>query len=198
MLYRRLGRTELFVSVLGFGAHTDPRFKRPARDAGNELTEEGQMRRDRMVSRALDLGVNLLDVYSYEAQYPPVAKMIERRRDRVLVSLKHDVGRNAARLTSAHLDSRARLFGGHVDMYRIARHDPFDGQFFETWDALRKAKQAGKIRATGIASHKHQRDAGRARAARRSGLHPLPLQFHPRPRGLRRVPARGHPEGEPA
>ena len=153
MLYRRLGRTEIFASVLGVGAHTDPRFKRPAREAGNELTEEGQMRRDRLVSRALDLGVNLLDVYSYEAQYPPVAKMIERRRDRVIVSLKHDVRPNAGRLTSAHLDDRARLFGGHVDMYRIARHDPFDGPFFETWDALRKAKQAGKIRATGLASH---------------------------------------------
>jgi aryl-alcohol dehydrogenase-like predicted oxidoreductase len=153
MLYRRLGRTEIFVSMLGFGAHTDPRFKRPAREGGSELNEEGQGRRDRMVSRALDLGVNLLDVYSYEAQYEPVAQMIAGRRDKVLVSLKHDVGSTTGRLPSDHLDSRARRFGGHVDLYRIARHDPIDGPFLETWDALRKAKQAGKIRATGIASH---------------------------------------------
>ena len=31
MLYRRLGRADLFVSVLAYGSHTDPAFKRPGR-----------------------------------------------------------------------------------------------------------------------------------------------------------------------
>src|SRR3990172_957770 len=53
MLYRRLGRTDLFVSVLSFGSHTDPAFKRPAKQ-GNVLSEEGQARRDRQLARAFD------------------------------------------------------------------------------------------------------------------------------------------------
>src|SRR2546426_9002001 len=50
MLYRRLGRTDLFVSVLSFGSHTDPAFKRPGKQ-GNVLSEEGQARRDRQLAR---------------------------------------------------------------------------------------------------------------------------------------------------
>src|SRR5450755_3701270 len=63
MTYRRLGQTDMYTSLLSFGSHTDPadRVKAPN---GTVLTPGGQARRDRIVAHALDLGVNLLDVYS--------------------------------------------------------------------------------------------------------------------------------------
>src|SRR5215218_8469778 len=62
MVYRRLGQTDLYPSVLSFGSHTDPAYKRKVKH-GTVLTEEGQERRDRLLTRALDDGVNMVDVY---------------------------------------------------------------------------------------------------------------------------------------
>jgi len=52
MEYRRLGQTDLFISLLAFGSHTDPSFKRQQGDRF-VLNEEGQAIRDRQVARAL-------------------------------------------------------------------------------------------------------------------------------------------------
>jgi aryl-alcohol dehydrogenase-like predicted oxidoreductase len=147
MLYRRLGRTDLFVSLLSFGSHTDPTFRIKNGDRGTVLNSEGQARRDRQIALAFDLGVNLLDVYESEGQWEPAAKLVRGRRDRVLLSLAHTspefIGRN--------IDRAARLYG-HIDMYRYHTH-LIDGQCLEFWDVLRKAKEAGRVRAIGISTH---------------------------------------------
>ena len=144
MTYRRLGQTDLYPSLLAFGSHTDPadRVKAPN---GTVLTPAGQARRDRIVAHAFDLGVNLLDVYSSEGQWEPAARSVQARRDQILVSLAHDI-------TAADIDRACKVFGGHVDLYRFHTAD-IDGQALENWDVLRKAKEAGKIRAIGIATH---------------------------------------------
>ncbi len=82
MTYRRLGRTDLFPSLLSFGSHTDPadRVKAPN---GTVLTEAGQARRDRIIAHAFDLGVNLLDVYANEGQWEPAARMVRERRSKM-------------------------------------------------------------------------------------------------------------------
>ena len=149
MLYRRLGLTDLFVSVLGFGAHTDPHYKIPLK-WGNKLTEEGQLRRDRLISEALDRGVNMFDVYQPERQYEPMARMTKGRREKVLVSLKYQRG-SGLDLAKA-IEQSADLFGGYIDLYRLNRPER-DERYLENWDILRKAKQAGKVRAIGIVSH---------------------------------------------
>ncbi len=41
MLYRHLGRTDLFVSTLSFGSHTNPAFRVPFKH-GSALSEEGR------------------------------------------------------------------------------------------------------------------------------------------------------------
>ncbi len=148
MIYRPLGRTGLQVSLLSFGSHTDPRYKRKAA-YGNVLTEEGQALRDRRLARAFELGVNLVDVYENEGQWEPLARLIKARRDKVLVSTVNNypefVGRN--------IDRAAKLFG-HVDLYRIVcLVTEAEGSLLENWDVLRKAKAAGKVRAIGVASH---------------------------------------------
>jgi aryl-alcohol dehydrogenase-like predicted oxidoreductase len=144
MVYRKLGKTGLDVSLLSFGSHTDPRDRVQAGPAKTVLTEAGQARRDRILSRALDLGVNLVDVYASEGQWEPAERLLRGRRDKVLVSLAHEI-------TAKEVDRAAKLFG-HVDLYRFHAPDLGD-EVLHNWDTLRKAKEAGKVRAIGIATH---------------------------------------------
>jgi aryl-alcohol dehydrogenase-like predicted oxidoreductase len=144
MVYRRLGQTGMDVSLLSFGSHTDPKDRKPAGRGKTVLTPEGQARRDRIISRAFDLGVNLLDVYDSEGQWEPAARLVHQKRNQVLISLAHEVRRQ-------DLERAAKLFS-HVDLYRFHAAE-IDGPTLETWDLLRKAKEAGVIRAIGIATH---------------------------------------------
>ncbi len=144
MVYRRLGQTDLYPSLLAFGSHTNPADRVPVGKAGTVLTAAGQARRDRMIAHAFDLGVNMLDVYADMGQWEPAARVVRDRRDKILVSLAHVIA-------PAEIDKACALFG-HVDLYRF--HTPaIDGHALQDWDVLRKAKEAGKIRAIGIASH---------------------------------------------
>lgn len=145
MVYRRLGRTEMDVSLLAFGSHTDPADRVPtAPPRKNVLTEQGQARRDRIITRAFDMGVNLLDVYEEEGQWEPAARLVKGRRNKVLISLASE---------NPYLDpERAFKLFGHADLYRLQAQQ-LNRQTLEDWDRLRKAKEAGKIRAIGLASH---------------------------------------------
>jgi aryl-alcohol dehydrogenase-like predicted oxidoreductase len=144
MTYRRLGQTDLHLSLLSFGSHTDPADRRRAGLGKTVLTEEGQSRRDRLIARALDLGVNLLDVYDSEGQWEPMARLVKEKRSKVLISLAHEC-------TPREIDRACRLFG-HIDLCRFHTAE-LDSQTLRTWDLLRRAKEAGKIRAIGIATH---------------------------------------------
>jgi aryl-alcohol dehydrogenase-like predicted oxidoreductase len=149
MVYRQLGQTDIYTSLLSFGSHTDPAFKIHGNGV-NTLTAEGQSRRDRLLSRAFDMGVNLVDTYENEGQAEPVARLAKQRRDKVLVSFC----RNLPMFVGEDLDRAARLYG-HIDLYRIYVGDAnaVDGKILEDWDVLRKAKQAGTVRAIGISTH---------------------------------------------
>jgi aryl-alcohol dehydrogenase-like predicted oxidoreductase len=144
MVYRRLGRTDLWVSLLSFGSHTDPADRIRAGPNKTVLTEAGQARRDRIILKAFDLGVNLLDVYDSEGQWEPAARLVKDRRQKVLISLAHEI-------SAVEIDRACRLFG-HVDLYRFHTAE-IDSACLHHWDVLRKAKAAGKIRAIGIATH---------------------------------------------
>lgn len=144
MIYRRLGRTDLDVSLLSFGSHTDPADRVRAGPSKTVLTPQGQERRDRIISRAFDRGVNLLDIYETEGQWEPAARLVREKRNKILVSLAHEV-------TPQQIDTACRMFG-HADLYRFHTAD-INSKTLEDWDNLRKAKEAGKIRAIGIATH---------------------------------------------
>jgi aryl-alcohol dehydrogenase-like predicted oxidoreductase len=149
MIYRRLAKTDLYPSLLSFGSHTDPAFKRKMA-RGTVLTEEGQARRDRLLARALDLGVNMVDTYESDGQWEHVARVVKPRRQSTLVS----ICRQFPMFVGDNIDRAARLYG-HVDMYRIYINDgaALDAKGLADWDALRKAKEAGKVRAIGISTH---------------------------------------------
>ena len=164
MLYRRLGRTDIDISVLGFGSHTDPGFKVKT-TRGNApystLSDEGQARRDRQIARAFDLGVNILDIYENQGQREPAARVVRPRRDKVLVSCCRQLPRRVVFIGES-IDEAAKLYG-HVDLFRLVidGRDPifresgseFRSEILEDWDVLRKAKEVGKVRAIGIAAH---------------------------------------------
>ena len=144
MVYRRLGQTDLYPSLLSFGSHTDPDDRLPAGSAGTVLTAAGQARRDRIIAHAFDLGVNLLDVYANEGQWEPTARLVRDRREKALVSLGRVI-------SPTQIDEACRLFR-YVDLCRFSTYD-VDGKTLQHWDVLRKAKEAGKIRAIGISTH---------------------------------------------
>jgi aryl-alcohol dehydrogenase-like predicted oxidoreductase len=144
MVYRRLGQTDLYLSLLSFGSHTDPDDRVPAGSAGFVLTAAGQARRDRIIAHAFDLGVNMLDIYADMGQWEPAARLVRDRRDKVLISLAHEI-------SAERIDYACSLYG-HVDLYRFGTLN-IDGKSVQNWDVLRKAKEAGKIRAIGISTH---------------------------------------------
>ena len=150
MLYRPLGKTGMNVSVLAFGSHTDRAYTIKG-GIRNLLNAEGQVRRDRQISRAMDLGVNFIDVYEHMGQWEPLAKMLGPNRQKVFVAGAYD----NPEFIGANIDRLARLYGGYIDLYRIRSETvTFDsGSLIEQWDVVRRAKEAGKIRAIGIACH---------------------------------------------
>jgi predicted aldo/keto reductase-like oxidoreductase len=150
MVYRPLGKTGLNVSLLAFGSHTDHAYKLPG-GLRNILSEAGQARRDRQISKAIDLGVTLLDVYEHEGQWEPLAKLVKAKREKLLISGAYD----NPEFIGTNIDRLAKLYGGHIDLYRIRSESvTFDVKsLLDQWDVVRRAKEAGKIRAIGIACH---------------------------------------------
>ncbi len=149
MLYRRLGESGLFVSALSFGSHVNPAYRVGAKH-GSALNAEGQARRDRHISKALDYGVNMVDTYENAGQWQPMADLVRPQRERVLVS----ICRQFPDFVGNNIDQAARLFG-HVDLYRIYVGDGagVSQKVLGDWDVMRKAKQTGKVRAIGISTH---------------------------------------------
>ncbi len=149
MLYRRLGGTDLFVSALSFGSHINPAHRIGAKH-GSTLDEKGQARRDRHIAKSMDYGVNMVDTYENAGQWQPMARLVRDRRDKMLISLC----RQFPNFVGKNIDDAARLFG-HVDLYRIYVGDGqgISDRILEDWDAMRKAKAAGKVRAIGISTH---------------------------------------------
>ena len=138
------------VSVLAFGSHTDRVYNLKG-GIRNILSAEGQVRRDRQISKAMDLGVNLIDVYEHTGQWEPLAKLVKPRREKVYIAGAYD----NPEFIGTNIDRLAKLYGGYIDLYRIRSETiTFDSaSLIEQWDVVRRAKEAGKIRAIGIACH---------------------------------------------
>ena len=152
MDYRRLGKTELQVSVLSYGASP----------LGSVFREIDEAEGIRTVHTALDLGMNLIDVSPYygltkaETVLGKALRGVDR--DRYILATK--VGRygldefdfSAARVTTSVDESLARLGVDHIDI--IQCHDiefvNLDQIVEETIPALRRLQETGKVRYVGI------------------------------------------------
>ena len=157
MQKRRLGRTGLEVSVLGYGAGA----------VGGLFTKGAAADQERAVARAIEAGINYFDTAALYGNGE-----LERNLGRVLKALKPDVVVGTkVRLSAEHRadvgkaiaqgmdDSLKRMGRDHVDLFQL--HNPLvakdggdhlaiDIALNEVAPALEKLKKAGKTRFIGF------------------------------------------------
>ncbi|KQS10062.1 aldo/keto reductase [Curtobacterium sp. Leaf183] len=152
MQYRTLGRTGIQVSPFALGAMmlgTDGSI-------GNGDEQDSI----RIVHRALDAGINLIDTadrYSQGGSESLVGKAIAGRRDDVVLATKFNGpmgddpnrrGNSRRWIMRAVEDSLRRLQTDHIDLYQA--HRPDDSvDLEETLSALTDLVRSGKVRAIG-------------------------------------------------
>jgi L-galactose dehydrogenase len=154
MRYRKLGLTELDVSLLGFGAS-------PLGDVFSPTNpEEGE----RAVHHALDRGVNFFDVspyYGLTLAEERLGGALSGRRNSVILATKcgrygtNSFDFSARAITDSLEDSLRRLRTDYVDLLQV--HDiefgDADQIITETLPALRRLQEQGKARYIGITGY---------------------------------------------
>jgi aryl-alcohol dehydrogenase-like predicted oxidoreductase len=162
MKYRRLGKTDIRVSVIGIGTW----------QFGGEWGKTfEQTEVDAMLSKAAEHGVNLIDTaecYGDHLSEKLIGKAIEGRRDKWIVATKfgHGFKPNFERdflFEPEHVQKQLELSlkslkTDYVDLYQF--HSGTDEMFDipGLWEMLQKQVKAGKVRHLGISiSSKHDR-----------------------------------------
>ena len=153
MRYKRLGKTDLDVSVIGFGAAP----------LGNEFGSIDEAEADRAVAFAIDNGINFFDTSPYYGRTlseTRLGKALEGRRDEVVLASKcgrYDVDQfdfSAARITRSVEESLGRLRTDRLDIFTA--HDIEFGDreqiIHETIPAMRRLQEQGKVRFVGISA----------------------------------------------
>ena len=159
MEYRDLGRTGLRVSEIGFGAWAI------GGDAWGPVEDADSLA---AMERAMELGINFIDtadVYGEGRSEWLVAKVIEGRRDEVIVSTKgglmghhrdperEPVYDRPEKVVEALEASLRRLGTDHVDVYfcHIWWDKPEETEAFI--EAFQRLKRDGKVRAAGVSTN---------------------------------------------
>ena len=154
MRYRKLGRTSLEVSLIGFGASP----------LGDVFSVTDPAEGVRAVHRAIDQGINFFDVSPYYGATLAEQRLgaaLSGKRDQLLLATK--CGRygvdvfdfSAGTVTRGFEQSLRRLQTDYVDLLQV--HDVEFGDVEqivqETLPALRDLQQAGKARFIGITGY---------------------------------------------
>jgi predicted aldo/keto reductase-like oxidoreductase len=147
---RRFGKHEVRVSILGFGGH----------HLGDAENEQAAIH---LVQQAVDNGVTFFDncwEYHLGKSEDWMGKGLKGRRDKVFLMTKVCThGREASLATQMLEESLHRLQTDHLDLWQIHgvsfENDP---ELFMrrngAAEALRKAKEQGKVRFVGFTGHK--------------------------------------------
>ncbi len=156
MRYRRLGRTELEVSELGFGAW----------EIGWTPVEEGE-EVGKLLNRALDMGINFIDSSAaYRWSEELIAKYIGHRREEFFFATKCGSGRvlqpdgewvqtldYSAKAIEPQIDrSLQRLKTDYLDLIQLHSPDYEDVAFGDGLEGLKKAQAQGKVRFIGLSA----------------------------------------------
>ena len=155
---RRLGRTGLEVTVFGFGCIKFPNI--PAKQAAAAL------------DHAIDVGVNFIDTArGYGDSEEKIGPVLKRRRDEVYIATKTPT-RSAKGAMRDLETSLKNLQTDHLDLWQA--HWVCDESVYDevvkkggAVEALRQAKEQGKVRHIGITMH---RDHAAIRRAIRDGI----------------------------
>ena len=167
MEVRKLGKSDLRVSVLGIGCW--------AFGGGTYWGEQSQDDVDRVVHKALDLGVNFFDtaeVYNDGASESSLGIALEGRRERAIVCTKVAPANASPAAMRRHCeDSLRRLKTDYIDLYMMhwpitphaIEHYTKDRGLIETPPSVAEAfatmvalKREGKIREIGVSNHGRQ------------------------------------------
>jgi len=161
MNYRRLGRSDLRVSEIGVGGH----HLRQASPEGGRIFRGAAQERAAIFSRALDNGINFFDTTFKEEviSFGEALKIMGRRDEMVLCSMderygnfKSDELKDYKKHTADELDRCLQWLGTDwLDVYWL-RYDAdgnTDDMLRYSIEAMREAKEAGKIRAIGNSGH---------------------------------------------
>jgi len=153
MKYRRLGKTNLNISVIGLGTW----------QFGGEWGKEfSQSEVDQILNRAQQLGINLIDTaecYGDHTSERLIGAAIKNQRDQWIIASKfghrftgfmqRSDERTPDDVTKQLEDSLTALQTDTIDIYQF--HSLRDSEFFndDLWKVLFDAKKAGKIRHIG-------------------------------------------------
>jgi aryl-alcohol dehydrogenase-like predicted oxidoreductase len=148
--YRQLGGSGLKVSAIGLGGNTF-----------GDAADEAQTLR--IVNRALDLGVNLIDTadrYSRGVSETFIGKAVAGRRREALIATKvrgkmgehpNDEGLSRKHIMDGVEDSLRRLDTDYIDLYQAHQVD-LQTPIYETLSALDRLVQQGKVRYIGCSN----------------------------------------------
>ncbi len=144
MLQRRLGRTELQVSVVGFG--------------GIPIQRIDIACADKLVNHALDLGINFFDTArAYSDSEEKIGLALKNRRDEAIIATK-SMARDKQAM-AADIETSLETMGVDcIDLYQL--HNVKDKETIEqimgadgALAALKEAKEEGKIKHIGVTGH---------------------------------------------
>lgn len=147
MQFRKLGKTDIEVSVIGMGCW--------AFGSGGPWGEQDEADSIQAVHAGIDAGITFFDSaegYGGGVSEEVLGKALQGKRDQVIVATKAS-GRHHApdELPGACEASLKRLDTDYIDLYQL--HWPCRGvPFADTYAALEKLRDAGKIRAIGVSN----------------------------------------------
>ncbi|MDX9959629.1 MAG: aldo/keto reductase [Spirochaetia bacterium] len=154
MKYRRLGRTNLHVSVIGVGSW---QF---GGEWGKDYT---QSEVDAVISAARDHGINLIDTaecYGDHLSERLVGQAVKGERDRWIIATKfghhyndrfdRDQLWSVSDVLKQLEDSLRALQTDYIDLYQFHSGDDAAFDNDELWTMLQKQVEAGKVRNLGI------------------------------------------------
>jgi len=155
MRYRKMGKSDISVSVIGHGTWA------LGNDYFGEVDEELGIK---AIQQSIDMGVNLIDTApaygsNFEAEIA-VGKAIKGRRDKVVINTKCGIHRilgeyvnclNPALIRKEIENSLTRLGTDYIDIYMI--HWPEQNYSIEgALDVLADLKKQGKIREAAVSN----------------------------------------------
>ena len=151
MEFRKLGQTELEVSVLGYGASP----------LGNEFEEIDVREGERAVHMAVDCGINFFDTSPYYGRTlseERLGRALGTRRKNIVLATKcgrYDIDKfdfSARRVRSSIDESLRRLRTDYVDLFQMHDIEFVDREqvLNEALPVARELQRAGKCRYVGI------------------------------------------------
>lgn len=145
----KLGRTNLEVSVVGLGCGGHSRL--------GLSHGKSEAYASRIVSHALELGVNFIDTARAYKTESAVGDAVKGKRDQVVISTKSSAGRGEKLMSAADVVaslelSLGRLKTDYIDVFNLhgVSLDQYPHCVNELIPALLEQKQKGKIRYLGI------------------------------------------------